>query len=330
MVPRPADRARADGGRVSAAGPTSPSVDDSRPRAEWLTQRERGTIAAIRFTARLAGWIGRGPMRVVVRVIALYYCLFDREVVRHSRGWLERVHERPARFRDVFRHVSTFAQVTLDRLYFARGDLVPFEVTRTGNQHLIELARRKTGAILLGAHLGSFEAMRAVGDGERFPIAIVGHFENARMISALLGDLDPGFEGRVIHAGQNSVDLALQLKDAIDRGDCIALLGDRVGLNEKDVVVPFFGQPARFATGPFLLASVLKVPVYLVFGLHHPPNRYDVYCEPFAERIELPRGRREEALEAFVSRYASRLEAMAREAPDNWFNFFDFWEDRAQ
>ncbi len=295
--------------------------------AEWLTQRERGTIALLRLTAKVATAVGRRPAQLVVRGVALYYCLFDKEIVRHSRTWLERVHERPARFRDIYRHVATFAQVTLDRLYFSQGNLEPFEIKRTGTENLLRHKEAGTGAVLLGAHLGSFEAMRAVGGGASFPISIVGHFENARMITALLEDLDDDFNGRVIHVGQSSIDLALQLKAAIESGGLVALLGDRVGMNEKDIAVPFFGKPARFATGALLLASVLKVPVYLVFGLHHPPNRYELYCEPFAERVELPRGRRDEALEEYVARYAARVEEFARRAPNNWFNFFDFWGD---
>ena len=302
----------------------------SDPEAGWLGHRERGTIAFIRFTAWLSSLLGRRLMRGLVWAIALWYCVFDRDVVAASRGWLERVLDRPVRRRDVFRHVATFAQVTLDRLYFARGEVERFTFTREGNEHLVALARGGGGAILLGAHLGSFEAMRAAGDEERFPITIVGHFENAAMITALLRELDPDFDGRVLHAGQDSLTLALELRDAVARGELIALLGDRVGLNEKEVRVPFFGRPARFATGPLLLASVLRVPIYLVFALYHPPNHYALHCEPFEEVVTLPRGRREEALEALATRYAARLEDHCRRAPFNWFNFFDFWEERAE
>ena len=87
----------------------------------------------------------------------------------------------------------------------------------------------------------------------------------------------------------------------------------------------FCGAEAAFPTGPFLLASALKCPVYLVFGLYFEPNRYELFCEPFADRIELPRAARAEALRAVVQRYAERLEHYARQAPDNWFNFHDFW-----
>ncbi|MBY0398974.1 lipid A biosynthesis acyltransferase, partial [Myxococcota bacterium] len=72
--------------------------------------------------------------------------------------------------------------------------------------------------------------------------------------------------------------------------------------------------------------AILKCPIYLVFGLYHAPNRYALSCEPFAERLVLPRGSREEVLTEEVARYARCLEALAREAPENWFNFFDFWE----
>ena len=78
----------------------------------------------------------------------------------------------------------------------------------------------------------------------------------------------------------------------------------------------------------FLLAAALKCPVYLVFGLYFEPNRYELFCEPFAERIELPRKGRHEALAQVVQSYAQRLEHYARLAPDNWFNFYDFWQKR--
>ena len=90
--------------------------------------------------------------------------------------------------------------------------------------------------------------------------------------------------------------------------------------------VNVFDEEASFSAGPFLLASLLKCPVYLVFGLYTEPNRYDLYCQPFAERIELPRRRRDEALAEYAQLYATRLEEVCRRHPDNWFNFFDFWD----
>ena len=92
--------------------------------------------------------------------------------------------------------------------------------------------------------------------------------------------------------------------------------------------MPFLGAPASFPTGPYLLAAALGCPVYLGFGLYHEPNRYALYCEPFAERVVLPRATRAEAVRDHVARYAARLEHFCRLAPYNWFNFYDFWSAR--
>ena len=301
-------------------------VSEPEDKAAWLSQRERGTVWAIRMTAFWATLLGRRLSRPLVVLIAAYYVAFDRNARSVSRDWLTRVYGRPARFREIYRHLLTFVQVTLDRLYFATGKTEPFEVVRTGNELLSQQAATGQGAVLLGAHLGSFEAMRASGRDERFPVSIVGHWENAQMINALLSSLDPEMPAQVVHTGGDPVQLALTLRDRIQNGSMLAIMADRVGLNDKSIEVEFFGQKAAFATGPFLLASVLKCPVYIVFGLFVAPRRYELFCEPFAERIELPRGRREAGLESAVRQYAERLESYSRRAPENWFNFFDFWE----
>lgn len=293
----------------------------------WLTQRERGALAGMRFVLWLATAFGREPARQFVRLIALFYVAFDARARAASRAWLSRLHARPARWREIYRHILCFARVTLDRVFLLLGQRNCFVVNRTGHQHLEALARARRGAVLLGAHLGSFEAMRAGAANEHLPLNIVGHFENARMINALLERLDPSKAARVLHVGNDPVGFAMRVSERLEQGEMVAILADRVGLNDKQVEVEFLGAKAAFPTGPFLLASALKCPVYLVFGLYFEPNRYELFCEPFAERIELPRAARADALRAVVQRYAERLEHYARRAPDNWFNFHDFWRE---
>lgn len=298
------------------------------PGSTWLSQRERGTLLGMRVAFRLATFIGRRPMRVLVCGLALWHRLFDREAVAASRDWLERVHGRPAGFWEVYCHFRTFAQVTLDRVFLLTGRTAGLEFSATGDEHLEALKARRRGAVLLGAHLGSYEAMRSRGAEERTPIQVLGYFENARMINALLERLNPAQAERVIHLGDDPVGVMVKVNARLQDGEMVALLGDRIGLNDRVVRARFFGEEAPFASGPFLLALVLRCPVYLVFGLFREPNHYELHCEPFAERLEAPRHARDAAIAAWVQRYAERLEHYARSAPDNWFNFFDFWSPR--
>lgn len=293
--------------------------------ASWLSRRERGTVAGLQLALGLATLLGRTGMKPVVRAIALWYRLFDRAAVAGSKSWLTRIHGRPPGFWEVYRHIRVFVQVTLDRVFLLQGKTRGLAFVRTGTENLERQVATGRGAVLLGAHLGSYEAMRASGVELELPISVLGYFQNARMINALFDALNPGMAARVIHMGDDPIGAVSRVLGRIEAGELVGMFADRVGLNDRVVRVPFCGAEASFAAGPFLLASLLRCPVYLVFGLYRDPDRYELFCEPLAERVELPRGRRDEALAGYARRYAERLEFYARKAPENWFNWFDFW-----
>ena len=290
----------------------------------WLRRREKGTVIGARALVLVARLFGRRGAGVLLRVIAFYYTLFAGPARRAAQDYRRRM-GLDAGFWGAYRNILAFAVVALDRVFLVRGETRRFRVTNTGVENLERLRRDRRGAILLGAHLGSFEAMRAFAKDEAFRVHILAYFANARMISTFLATVGADFRGRVIEIDPKDTGYIFQVQAAIEAGDLVAVLGDRVGVNEKTASATFLGAPARFPTGPYTLAALLKCPIYLTFGLYRAPNRYDLYCEPLAQHLELPRGAREAALAAHVQRYAERLEHYCRLAPDNWFNFYDFW-----
>ncbi len=302
----------------------APDADADGGDQSWMTTPEKGTVLGARIVVWTSRILGRRGAGLLLRVIVFYYALFARTARRASRDYLRRS-GRPAGFWGVYRHVLAFARCALDRVYFVQGDFRPFEVYHNGLHHLRDAQKSGRGAILLGAHMGSFEVMRTLASEQELTINILAYWENARMISSFLAGLGADFTTRVIAIRPKDPSYIFEVRDAIERGEFVAVLGDRVGIGEKAVKAPFFGAPARFPAGPYTLAAILKCPVLLTFGLFTAPNRYDLYCEPFGERLELPRGARTEALQAYAQRYAERLEHYCQLAPDNWFNFFDFW-----
>ena len=293
----------------------------------WLRTTERGSALGLRLLIGICGLRGRGFTRLLLAPIVVYFVVLAPAARRASRDYLRRLGQ-PYSFRAVYAHFLRFAHVTLDRLFFALGKHRAFTITRTGKEHLVAVKQERRGALLLGAHLGSFEAMRALATDNAHPLNIVGYFKNARLINGVLQKLNPGLAARVINVERN-MGFVLTLKERIDAGEMVAVLGDRVGLGERVVEVDLFGAPALLPAGPYWLAATLRCPVFLTFGLYHEPNRYDLYCEPFAERIELARGDRENAARVWAQRYAQRLEHYCRMAPDNWFNFYPVWKEAA-
>jgi predicted LPLAT superfamily acyltransferase len=275
------------------------------------------------LVVRLAMWLGRRPAHVLLRMVALYYLLVHPALRRRSRDFLVTAGV-AAGWGAVYRHVSCFAECTLDRLLFLRGRTAGLDIQHHGHQHLTRLAQSQRGAILLGAHLGSFESLRSLGHAYDLPLHIVADVRNAARFQKALARFVPAEKLRFIDAGGSPAELAIEVRTAVSRGGLVAILADRVS-GPRTVAAQFFGRPAHFPAGPFLVAAVLQCPVFLAFGLYFAPRRYELHCEPFADVIRLPRAARDAALSSIVASYAARLEHYCRLAPDNWFNFFDFF-----
>jgi predicted LPLAT superfamily acyltransferase len=311
------------------AAPTPVGPTGLEAREAWLARRERGSRVGIRVLLLLTRILGRRGGRALLRPIIFYFTLFAGDARRASRAWYERV-TGASSFWTAYRHLLRFAEVALDRVFFVRGELDHFEFDREGTQLLRDAVASGQGALLLGAHFGSFEAMRAASRAHSLPINILAHNDNARMIAAFLDEVSGGQSRvRVIEIDPIDKTYILEVKQRIDEGELVAVLGDRLGLNDRFTTVEFFGAPARFPSGPYVMASALRCPVLMVFSTFVAPRRYVLRCELLADKVELPRASREQAIAGYAGQFAGRLEHYARAAPDNWFNFFDFWFDFA-
>ncbi len=299
-----------------------------RQSTVWLEIAEKGSVLGVRIVLLFCTLFGRAGARLVLCPIALYYAVVHGAIRTTSRSYLTRVLGRPARFADVYRHVLCFARVLLDRLFILAGHDDLFEVTYTGDEHLRRLCDSKRGALLLSAHIGSRSAMALGKHASALRINVIGYGANAQMINQVLARFDRRRSVRMVELEPGSPASVLAIKSLIADGQMVAMTADRTGLNERSMRVPFFGDDAAFATGPFVLASLLDCPVYLVLALYRGGNRYDLFCEPLVETLRVSRAEREQAIRECVERYAKRLEHYCRLAPDNWFNFYDFWSVR--
>jgi predicted LPLAT superfamily acyltransferase len=302
------------------------------PTDTWARESERGNRLALRVMAFIAVTFGRRVARWVLHPITLYFVLFARGSRRHSKRYLERALGRPVRVSDLYLHVFTFAAMVLDRVYFARGHLHEFELHSEGTPLIDELIAQGRGALLLGAHLGSFEALHAVGAGRRgLRVAMAMFPDNARMIHETLRAIAPHFHLDIITIGRSHSTLAV--RDWLDGGGLVGLLGDRVlgteGPRTRFIELPFLGHPTRFSDGPLRLAMLLRQRVVFMAALYRGGRRYDVHLEPLADFTQpsTDPAERDNRVREALQLYVQRLEAMCREAPYNWFNFFDFWNE---
>ena len=301
---------------------------DGRGRAAWTEQRERSNLWVLRLMRWVAMTAGRRVARLVLHPITLYYIVANGKARRASRAYLTRALKRPATLRDVYRHIHHFAASILDRVYFLQDRLQQFDVRTTGIEVLDGPLERGDGAMLVGAHLGSFEALRAIGHERGVKVAMLMYEDNARLITTTLAAIAPHVQLHTIALGRAGAMLAL--RRWLDDGGIAGLLADRTLAGQagrsRTLMLPFLGQPARFSDGPFRLAALLRRPVVFMAGLYLGGKRYELRFAELADfRVPVPPHELEARILAVMQRYVSLLEALCIESPYNWFNFFDFW-----
>jgi len=306
-------------------------------QTHWSRLSERGSkigLLAIFTCYRLIG--ERAALWLLYPIVGYFYLTSSR-ARNASLDYLQKVHvmcgaEHPAPSRrNVFRHLLAFAQSGLDKLAAWMGKTDHIRIDFPSIAEYEQLVTSGQGAVFICAHLGNLEMSRGLAHNLQISrINAVVFSDHARRFHEMLTDINPEYNVNLIQVSQFGIDTAIHLKEKINHGEMLFIVGDRTPPTENGrvILVDFFGQPAPFAQGPMILASLLECPVYLFFCLRE-NSGYRIYLERFADRIVLPRKERLLKLQTYLQRYAKRLEAHCLKAPYQWFNFYDFWHHDA-
>lgn len=305
----------------------------------WSAMRERGTVLGIKILLWAYKLFGRLGYQLILFPVMCYYFIANHRARRASQDYLQRIYhsgkELPALFKrpsllTSFRHFMAFGGAAIDRVASWAGDIKRSDIEFIDNPKIVALTESGSGAVIISAHLGNIELARALAD--ETPAAkmnVLVFTDHAEKFNSVLKKVNTKVSERVIHVNRIRPDTAIMLKQKIEQGELIVILGDRTAVHSKGRVnrVEFLGEPALFSQGPFILAALLACPVYLMFCLKR-NKRYHVYFEHFAERIVLNRKARDRDLQAVIQRFAQRLAYYCRLEPLQWFNFYDFWRDK--
>lgn len=289
----------------------------------WEARRERGSTALLRVMIWITLHLGWRASRVLLYGIAAYFFASSATARAASHEFLNAALGRPARLRDGFRHVFTFAAVIHERAFFLADRLDGFDIAVEGLDALRTVIEGGRGCVLLGAHVGSYEVLRVIGRHSPVRVRPMMYRRNATAVTRLLEALDPAMAAAIIEIGRP--DTMLEVRESLERGEIVGMLADRAPGDARALAVGFFGRPAAFPTGPFIAAASLGAPVLLFWGIRTGARRYRVRFEPFADCVAVPRENRKAALRGLIERYAAALEAECRRHPFNWFNFYPFW-----
>ncbi len=178
--------------------------------------------------------------------------------------------------------------------------------------------------------MGNFEVCGALAN--QIPdlnLTILIYTRHARKFNKLMKRVSGATDVEIMQVTDISPITAMQLSERINAGGYVVIAGDRTPVTGQKWIsrVRFLGREAPMPQGAFVLAGLLKCPVYLMFCLKH-QGRYHIYVERFARRFEFEnRKKRRETLDAAIQKFALRLEHYCLKEPLQWFNFFPYWDD---
>ncbi|WP_017045144.1 glycosyltransferase family 2 protein [Vibrio ordalii] len=310
----------------------------AEPNQHWSKRQERGTVLGIKALLAVYSLLGRPIFNLMLKLVMSYYYLTGKQARQASEQYLQHLQSYANRRKitlpnhlSSYNHLLSFGHTMLDKLAAWKGDFSVKNLTIHGQELFQTLAERKQGVLLLGSHLGNIELCRALGRRHsHIKINALVFTEHAERFNAVMKAINPNSELNLIQVSRLGPDTAILLQQKIEQGEWVVIVGDRTSTSKETRAVwaDFLGQPAPFPQGPFMLASVLKAPVYLLFGLRDERSKtphFNVYFEHFSDNIDLPRKERQAALAQVVQRYADRLEHYTLQAPLQWYNFFNFW-----
>jgi len=304
-----------------------------RQSGHWARQGERGSFLLMRLTAAAVRLLGRRPLTPLLYLIVLYFFIFGRRArssIRQYQQYLATWSGRPQlnpRPGSVLRQFLAFADSLLDKLDVWNGRLPLQQLQLVDPDNLrARLHDGSRGQLLVGAHLGNLEVCRALAElGERVRMNVLVHTKHAERFNRLLGEAGASHL-RLIQVSELDPAIMLQLAERLERGEWLAIAGDRVPLHGgRHAVVDFLGHPAAFPQGPWLLAGLLQCPVSLMHCLKI-DGHYQVRLEHFADSVRWTRRDRERVIAEWAQRYAQRLGEHCLDAPQQWFNFYPFWK----
>jgi predicted LPLAT superfamily acyltransferase len=232
-------------------------------------------------------------------------------------------------FLRVYRVFWNFANTITDNVRYKELRVSP-DWEFVGMEHFHELQSREGGAIILTAHMGNYD----------LGAQLFAEISRRQIVMVRAPEADPDtrrFEeeqhGRTVPSGlkvdfsTRASELALDLLDSLQRGEIIAIQGDRVTPGISALPGTLFGKAMQFPAGPFALAMAARVPIYPLFIMRIGGRRYRLLV---AKPMTVERTRdRAVAFERAVTEWTHELESVIRMAWFQWFAFEPFSEELA-
>ena len=263
------------------------------------------------------------PIAVVTALI--FYCLLGKErrsVMRNMRA-ITGCGGMIARWK-AYRVFYSFCDLIVSYCYVPRAGhkelLGMLADSDRGADTINQCLAEGNGLVVWTAHLGNFEFASRLLEMHDRPVYVARVVEN-NPAESMLRNLMTNERLHIVDVSQG-VGATMELLQALRRNEIVAMQGDRV-YQKFTAELPFFGRPASFPLGPFMLSLVAGSPLLPGFVVRESWLRYRVVMgKPIYPRDS---GNRDDDLKTALAQAVKFLETTLKSFHEQWVNFYEFW-----
>lgn len=215
-----------------------------------------------------------------------------------------------------------FGQTIIDKVAILNGMANRYKFDFDCYSEFLSVLNSGKGVTIIGGHVGCWEVGAPFFEDYGRKLNIVMYDAEYQRIKETIEKNVGSKNYKVIPLTEDSLESILRIKCAVDAKEYVCFQGDRY-MSDKNVIrACFMGADALFPSGPFLVASRLRVPVVFYYAMREKGMRYRFFFK-VVEPIERKAKQKPELV--LFEQYKNELELIVSKYPQQWFNFYQFW-----
>jgi len=266
----------------------------------------------------------------LIFVIA-YYMLLRPDQRRKTHPYLQHRFPRQGfltRWVQSYRMSYALGQSLIDRAIV--GILGPSSMRAKlyGEEEVLALEQEGRGLIVLGAHVGCWQAAMAPLNLFAGPVSMLMQREAGDVDRHYFEHQDKAAPYRIIDP-RGDFGGVLEMMAVLKRGEVLSVMGDRMlGEDRNGVAVTFLGETVTMPFSAYKLASVTGAPIVVLLSFKTGISSYALKTYDVI-RVPANLGRGNEVYAPYVQQFATALENYCHDHPFQFFNFFNMWQNDA-
>lgn len=282
--------------------------------------KSKGTVLGYKIFLFFIKAFGIGSAYFILHFVSFYYYLFAKK----NKKPIVNFYKQGLNYSDkeanhlTRKNFFIFGQTLVDRHAFLVGKGNKFTYSFQNEKYLLEIQKNGKGGVLLSAHLGNWEtAGNLLKERVSSKINVLMLDVEMEKIKKYLNNSTGGSQFNIIPI-KNDLSHVISINNVLRDNELVAIHADRCMEGSKSLEISFLGRKAKFPLGPFIIASKFDAPISFVYALKEKNYHYALSATlPITQKLKP---------EEIAQKYVEELEKKVKQYPEQWFNYFDFYQ----